>query len=106
MLSKKELIPKVNVLTEVLLIKSMICYQVMINQILSHSFDKSMTFCNFFLFQNAETIEKLNESGELRRILKPFKVSNKLSCRSLVQCFNSLAEYRVITLRITGFMDT
>jgi hypothetical protein len=28
-----------------------------------------------FEFQNAETIEKLNESGELRRILKPFKVS-------------------------------
>jgi len=27
---------------------------------------------------NAETVEKLNESGELRRILKPFKVSNEM----------------------------
>ncbi|KAJ3630743.1 hypothetical protein MTP99_011921 [Tenebrio molitor] len=25
------------------------------------------------LFQDAETIERLNETGELRRILKPFK---------------------------------
>jgi len=30
------------------------------------------------MFQNAETVEKLNESGELRRILKPFKVSNEM----------------------------
>lgn len=27
------------------------------------------------LLQDAETVEKLNETGELRRILKPYKVS-------------------------------
>lgn len=32
-------------------------------------------FYAFLLLQDAETIERLNESGELRRILKPYKVS-------------------------------
>lgn len=31
-----------------------------------------MYFCR--MFQDAEVIERLNESGELRRILKPYKV--------------------------------
>jgi hypothetical protein len=41
----------------------------------------------FFVFQNAETIEKLNESGELRRILKPFKVSNEVNADSQFSAF-------------------
>jgi hypothetical protein len=48
------------------------------NQLLSQTFTESIMFLFHFEFQNAETIEKLNESGELRRILKPFKVSNSI----------------------------
>ena len=31
-------------------------------------------FLSLFSFQDAEMIEKLNECGELRQILKPYKV--------------------------------
>ena len=28
----------------------------------------------FLIFQNAETVEKLNETGDLRQLLRPYKV--------------------------------
>jgi hypothetical protein len=48
------------------------------NQLLSQTFTGLIMFLFHFEFQNAETIEKLNESGELRRIFKQFKVSNSI----------------------------
>lgn len=39
----------------------------------------SILFDEFSLFQDAETVERLNESGELRKILKPYKVSSRRS---------------------------
>jgi len=46
--------------------------------ILSYINTGLVTLLFLSVFQNAETVEKLNESGELRRILKPFKVSNEM----------------------------
>lgn len=45
-----------------------------------------------FLLQDAETIDRLNESGELRQILKPYKVS--LSNSSLfIYNYNYLLDF-------------
>lgn len=35
-----------------------------------------VVMCNLCLYpQDAETVERLNESGELRQLLRPYKVS-------------------------------
>lgn len=36
--------------------------------------DVFLLFFLFFFFQDADTVERLNESGELRRMLKPYQV--------------------------------
>lgn len=43
-----------------------------------------INYCMSFLLcsQDAEAVERLNESGELRSILKPFKVKSKDLCFS------------------------